>query len=210
MRGSGGSGSGGGGGGGGGGAAGGGAGGGGAAVRTSPTVKIITVTAAPQSVTIFTYDQTQFIVGTLKYDSKTGIISPDMVVFTIGSVTENLLLGKQTAFDITKDGRPDVLVTLLKTGHNAISLEVVLASAVPAPAVAAQLPSVSPSVPTSGVVAASAPEASPPTGDFVQVDRQTTAVGGFTFSNKIISGALLLIVGFVIVRFWRRENKPKN
>ena len=213
MRGSGGGGDGGGAGGGGAGGAGGG-GGGPSGQRTGPAVKLFTVTSSPQVVSLFSYDIASFVIGNLKYSSKIGVISPDKAVLTLGSVTETLLLGKPVALDITKDGTADVLVTLAKTGHNVITFEIVLASGVAPVVVAAAVP-VPSSVSGAAVAAPSSAGAGVEAGvpvagsvdDFVQVEKQTTSVGGFSFSNKIISGALLLVVAFVIFKFWKRHGQ---
>lgn len=200
-----------GGGGGAGGAGGAGGGGGPGGVRAGPANKLILVSSVPVVVSLFSYDVADFVIDNLKYRGKLGVISPDKAVLTLGSVTESLPVGTLVAFDVNKDTKMDVLVTLSKTSHNVVTFEIVLASGVAAPVVAAAVPSPVPSVSGAAVAeAGSVVEAAgvvAPSEDFVQVDRQSTAVGGFSFSNKIISGALLLVVAFVIFKFWKRHSK---
>lgn len=214
MRGSGGSGGDGGGGGGAGGAGGAGGGGGGpGGVRTGPANKLILVSSVPVVVSLFSYDVADFVIDNLKYRAKLGVISPDKAVLTLGSVTESLPVGKPVALDVNKDTKMDVLVTLSKTSHNVATFEIVLASAVSPVAVAAAVPVPSVSgaavaeAGSAGEAAAVAPAAGGSGDDFVQVEKQTTSVGGFSFSNKIISGALLLVVAFVIFKFWKRHGQ---
>lgn len=215
MRGSGGGGDGGGGGGGGagGGAGGGGGGGSPSGQRTGPANKLITLSSVPVIVSLFSYDIADFVINNLKYRAKLGVISPDKAVLTLGSVTESLPVGKPVAFDVNKDTKMDVLVTLSKTSHNVATFEIVLASGVAASVIAAAVPSSVPSVSGAAVAeAGSAGEAAVAAAggsgdDFVQVEKQTTSVGGFSFSNKIISGALLLVVAFVIFKFWKRHSQ---
>ncbi len=214
MRGSGGGGDGGGAGGGGaGGGAGGGGGGGPGGVRTGPANKLITISSVPVVVSLFSYDIVDFVINNLKYRAKLGVISPDKAVLTLGSVTESLLVGKPVALDVNKDTKADVLVTLSKTSHNVATFEIVLASAVSPVAVAAAVPVPSVSgaavaeAGSAGTVVGEAVAAGGSGDDFVQVEKQTTSVGGFSFSNKIISGALLLVVAFVIFKFWKRHGQ---
>lgn len=168
----------------------------------------------PEAVTLFTYEGITVLFNNGKYPVKIGLISIDKADFSVGPVTETLYLNKPVVYDLNKDGKGDVSFALLKTGHNVVTIEMVLAfTPAGTPAVSAPSAPSSPlAEPETGKAVAAVPAVSAPTApsDFVEVTKDATSVGGWSVSNKAISAVLLAIAGIVIFKFWRRQRAPKQ
>ncbi len=131
----------------------------------------------------------------------------DAVDITVANKQYHILVGKSETIDINNDGKRDIRISLVSVIHNLATFVVKLEQTTPPVSAPSPAQKFAEPLPTADAVAVpeAAPSAALDAGDFVQVTRESTQLGGMSINNKLISAALLLIAGILIFKIWRRS-----